>query len=68
VPVPQFINYYRCPDDGTQWTMIWSCMCDDRCPTCNHEIVPYRSGNSQSDDLKALVPNLYRGSSHDPAT
>ena len=39
----QYVNYYRCPDDGAEWTMIWSCMCNDRCPTCNHEIEPYSS-------------------------
>jgi len=39
----RYINYYRCPDDGSEWTMTWSCMCDDRCPTCSHEIVPYKS-------------------------
>jgi hypothetical protein len=40
---PKFINYYHCPDDGTEWTMVWSCTCDDRCPVCNHEIEPFRS-------------------------
>jgi hypothetical protein len=39
----QYINYYRCPDDGAQWIMVWSCMCNDRCPTCRHEIEPYKS-------------------------
>lgn len=39
----QYVNYYQCPEDGTRWAMAWSCMCDDRCPTCNCEIEPYRS-------------------------
>jgi hypothetical protein len=39
----QYINFYRCPDDETVWVMNWSCMCDDRCPKCNHEIEPYKS-------------------------
>jgi hypothetical protein len=39
----QYINYYRCPDDRTEWIMVWSCMCNDRCPTCRHEIEPYKS-------------------------
>ena len=39
----RFINYYECPDDGTEWIMVWSCMCNDRCRTCRHEIEPYKS-------------------------
>lgn len=39
----QFLNFYKCPDDATEWTMVWSCMCDDRCPKCNAEIEPYMS-------------------------
>lgn len=38
-----YLNRYRCPGDGTLWVMIWSCMCNDRCPTCNSEITPYDS-------------------------
>ena len=49
--VSQFINHYQCPDDGTKWTMVWSCMCDDRCPSCDHEIVPYKSEDWPVDDL-----------------
>jgi len=40
---PQFVNFYQCPDDGKKWVMTWSCMCNDRCPSCKHEIEPYRS-------------------------
>jgi len=36
-------NYYRCPNDGTEWKDEWSCMCNDRCPECNAEIEPYDS-------------------------
>jgi hypothetical protein len=39
----QYVNYYRCPDDGTEWADVWTCCCDDRCPTCDAEIVPYKS-------------------------
>jgi uncharacterized protein (DUF983 family) len=55
--VPQYANHYRCPDDGTEWTKMWDCMCDDRCPTCDYEIVPYKS-----DDLPARPEfiNYYR--------
>jgi hypothetical protein len=39
----QFINYYRCPNDGTEWADVWTCCCNDRCPTCDAEIEPYKS-------------------------
>ena len=39
----RYVNYYQCTKDGTRWAMTWSCMCDDRCPTCNREIEPYKS-------------------------
>jgi hypothetical protein len=39
----RFRNYYRCPNDGTEWSDEWSCMCNDRCPLCNAEIEPYES-------------------------
>jgi hypothetical protein len=44
-PGPKFAfrNYYRCPNDGTMWKDEWSCMCNDRCPTCGAEIEPYES-------------------------
>jgi hypothetical protein len=39
----QFINYYRCSIDGREWVDVWSCCCNDRCPTCRAEIEPYKS-------------------------
>jgi hypothetical protein len=40
----QFINYYRCPYDGEEWSDIWSCCCNDRCPKCEtKDIQPYKS-------------------------
>lgn len=50
-----WLNHYRCsvceaalPDDepttdSVDWTMEWSCKCNDRCPTCNTETEPYES-------------------------
>jgi hypothetical protein len=38
-----FVNYYRCPYDGTEWNDLWSCACNDRCPDCRAEIEPYHS-------------------------
>jgi hypothetical protein len=40
----QFINYYRCPFDGTEWADVWSCCCNDMCPKCEtKDITPYKS-------------------------
>jgi hypothetical protein len=39
----RFRNYYECPNDRTKWHDEWTCMCNDRCPTCDREIEPYFS-------------------------
>lgn len=40
----QYINYYRCPYDGTEWADVWSCCCNDMCPKCEtKDIEPYKS-------------------------
>ena len=40
----QYINYYRCPVDGTEWVDVWSCCCNDMCPKCEtKDIEPYKS-------------------------
>lgn len=46
-----FLNHYRCTHADTphagappdEWEDEWSCMCNDRCPTCNVEVEPYES-------------------------
>ncbi len=41
---PKFINYYRCPFDGEEWTDVWDCCCNDMCPLCERkDIEPYKS-------------------------
>ena len=52
----RFLNHYRCPDDGTEWSDEWSCTCNDRCPTCNKEIEPYESEeiDAPSEPLKSI--------------
>jgi hypothetical protein len=40
----QFINYYRCSEDGEEWADVWSCCCNDRCPKCGtKDIEPCKS-------------------------
>jgi len=52
----RFLNHYKCPDDGTEWSDEWSCACNDRCPTCNKEIEPYESKeiDAPSEPLKSI--------------
>ena len=38
-----FLNYYRCPCCQIDWTDEWDCQCNDKCPSCNKEITPYKS-------------------------
>jgi len=39
------LNYYTHEDCPVQphvaWVDEWSCACNDRCPSCNAEIEPY---------------------------
>lgn len=47
----RYINHYQCDhadslEEGeplAEWDDEWSCMCDDRCPVCNHATAPYES-------------------------
>lgn len=48
---PPFRNYYiHCK---TQWDLDWSCQCDDMCPVCKKDIMPWAI-----EDLNAPVENL----------
>lgn len=38
-----FLNHYECSECGEKWDDEWSCMCNDRCPKCNAEIMPISS-------------------------
>lgn len=38
---PRFTNHYLCPKDSTRWDATWSCMANDRCPTCDTVVEPY---------------------------
>lgn len=39
----RFVNHYHCPRCYTRWSSSDDCTCNDRCPTCNVEIEPYKS-------------------------
>lgn len=38
---PRDTNHYLCSKDSTRWDARWSCMCNDRCPTCDAVVEPY---------------------------
>lgn len=50
---PRFTNHYLCPQDSTRWDAGWSCMCNDRCPTCDAVTEPYAMTNN-SDDSEVI--------------
>jgi len=39
----RYLNHYRCPYCQQDWQDEWDCACNDRCPSCDKEIVPYHS-------------------------
>jgi hypothetical protein len=39
-PERRFLNHYK---HCTEWTDIWSCMCDDQCPVCGVDVSPHES-------------------------
>lgn len=41
--VPSYRNEYHCEECDESWTDCWSCMCNDKCPSCNAEIEPHNS-------------------------
>jgi hypothetical protein len=48
----RYTNSYLCPNDQTRWDDDWSCMCNDRCPSCDAEIEPYATtDNSDGSEV-----------------
>ena len=45
-----FRNRYRHDECDTAWEDEHSCMCNDKCPTCDAEIEP-----AESDDLTLII-------------
>lgn len=46
-----FKKSYLCPRCAAAWTDEWSCLCNDRCPTCDLEICP----ESWEDESRPLA-------------
>lgn len=54
----RFANFFvHC---GREWRDEWSCICDDRCPNCNHEIEPYASREKGDKEPTLLVSAKWR--------
>lgn len=47
----QFLNHYRCPNDGHEWDDTWDSTCNDRCPVCNAEIEPFASEDLPDEQI-----------------
>lgn len=45
----RYTNHYE--HCGRIWTDQWSCMCNDRCPACGHEIEPFKSLDLVEDEI-----------------
>lgn len=43
VPNAWYRNEYYCDECDMAWEDEWSCMCNDRCPSCDAEIEPVKS-------------------------
>ena len=52
---PRCTNHYLCPNDSTRWDARWSCLCDDRCPTCEGVIEPYAT--TRNSDQSEVIHN-----------
>jgi hypothetical protein len=50
---PRSTNHYLCLKDLTRWDAAWSCMCNDRCPTCDAVVEPYQT-TSNADQGKTI--------------
>jgi hypothetical protein len=50
---PRFTNHYLCPQDSTRWDAGWSCMANDRCPTCDAVTEPYATSRN-ADGSEAI--------------
>jgi hypothetical protein len=48
-PAIRFRNYYECTHDQTKWHDAWTCMCNDRCPTCDTEAEPHFSEDIEAN-------------------
>lgn len=46
-----FEKEYKCSECGEEWTDVWDCACDDRCPGCNCSI--------ECGDYDEIVPDGY---------
>jgi hypothetical protein len=38
---PRCTNSYLCQQDNVRWDAKWSCVCNDRCPTCDALVEPF---------------------------
>lgn len=49
---PEFRNFYRHEECGTQWDNYWTATCDDECPSCGAAISPYKSADAETGEVE----------------
>ena len=52
---PRCTNHFLCPRDSTRWDARWSCLCNDRCPTCDGVVEPYAT--TRNSDQSETIHN-----------
>ena len=52
----RYLNHYRCPTCQQDWQDEWDCACNDLCPSCDKEIVPYHSDLLDFSPAETCVP------------
>ena len=57
IQVRWYEKSHLCPRCGWEWTDEWSCVCNDRCPTCHLESSPV----SWRDLSRDLRPEDFQG-------
>jgi hypothetical protein len=48
---PRCTNHFLCPNDNVLWDAKWSCMCNDRCPTCDTVVESYAMTNADESEV-----------------
>ncbi len=53
-----FLNVYYCEECDKEWEDEWSCMCNDRCPSCDTEVEPsYSKEISEEKNWSEVIKN-----------
>ena len=51
----RYTNHHICMKDSVRWDSAWSCMCNDRCPTCDVVVEPFAT--TRNSDGRETIHN-----------